>query len=589
MVKFIEEKNYLNFVLIIFGIFLIPSIGCAGTYWVSQNGTANWVNCENVNPISGASACSLSTANANVSPGDTVYIRAGTYNTGILPNRSGTSIYARITYEAYDGDGTVVVTNTTYGIFWRDRDYIKVKGIKFDAQNGSIGRVLQLLEGSSYNEIAYCEFYGSGTEDGSKIWDGCARAAGGCGNPNVHNWIHHCTFAFIGGLYGYPSCEDGGGFQLGVPGYDNHSNNNTLENNVWYAGGHHLLETFTRYNVIRNNFFHNEAWLDDPGGCPNYPTSARNGKYGNRNYQIYYEATGSYHTVSDGDYGAYNLVEGNRTSYSSFAIDGKQDGNLTVTSGRNIIRYNDSFYSETFGIYFKSGSGGSARGRGNKVYNNTLYYNGQDSQAYSNDNDDWRYAIGDICGGGICSDNVIKNNLIYGTYNNNDTYFSSSQTYTNNWASTDSDPLFTNTNLSDPMSSTQPDFSLQSGSPAIDKGTHLTLANGSSPNNGQDPGISLVVDDALYFQDGSWGSILAGHQSDWIAIGTVENIVQISTIDYATNTITLKSAKIWSDNDKIWLYKIADGTRVLHGSAPDIGSSEFGSNLEAPKNLRIVQ
>jgi hypothetical protein len=125
-------------------------------------------------------------------------------------------------------------------------------------------------------------------------------------------------------------------------------------------------------------------------------------------------------------------------------------------------------------------------------------------------------------------------------------------------------------------------LTLQTTSGAIDQGTYLTQANGSGSNS-----TTLVVDDALFFQDGSWGSSLANTQADWIAIGTVDNTVQINSINYSTNTITLSSPKTWSDNANIWLYKDSDGTIVLYGSAPDIGAHE-SSTPEAPKNLRII-
>jgi hypothetical protein len=62
---------------------------------------------------------------------------------------------------------------------------------------------------------------------------------------------------------------------------------------------------------------------------------------------------------------------------------------------------------------------------------------------------------------------------------------------------------------------------------------------------------------------------------DWIAIGTVGNAVQISSINYDTNTITLASPMIWTNDAPIWLYKNSSGVRVLYGTAPDIGAHEF--------------
>jgi hypothetical protein len=98
---------------------------------------------------------------------------------------------------------------------------------------------------------------------------------------------------------------------------------------------------------------------------------------------------------------------------------------------------------------------------------------------------------------------------------------------------------------------------------------------------------TLIVDDALFFQDGSWGSDLSDIQADWIAIGTINNKVQIGLIDYATKTIILSSPKTWEDNASVWLYKDSGGNVVLRGSAPDIGAHE-AHTLKAPGNLRVI-
>jgi hypothetical protein len=150
----------------------------------------------------------------------------------------------------------------------------------------------------------------------------------------------------------------------------------------------------------------------------------------------------------------------------------------------------------------------------------------------------------------------------------------------NNWVTANGDPKFANPDVTQPQSTKLPDLSLQSSSGAIDGGTYLTTANGSGSNS-----TSLVVQDAFYFQDGTWGSALAQgvtHSPDWIAIGTVSNVVQIAGINYSTNTITLASPKTWSNGAKVWLYKKSDGTGVLYGSAPDYGAYEYGSNSSIP-------
>ena len=71
----------------------------------------------------------ITKANQTLVAGDTVYIKAGTYNSYIAPNNSGTSSN-RITYRNYGSD-TVTISNTTYGILLSGKSYITVQGINF--------------------------------------------------------------------------------------------------------------------------------------------------------------------------------------------------------------------------------------------------------------------------------------------------------------------------------------------------------------------------------------------------------------------------------------------------------------------------
>jgi hypothetical protein len=127
----------------------------------------------------------------------------------------------------------------------------------------------------------------------------------------------------------------------------------------------------------------------------------------------------------------------------------------------------------------------------------------------------------------------------------------------------------------------------------------LTTATNSGTGS-----TTLTVADALYFQDGTWGSDLARAsaglggtmQADWIAIGTVTNVVQISSIAYGTynnpaGTITLASPMTWSNGAHIWLSRKSDGTSVLYGAAPDYGANEYIGTVVTvapPTNLQIV-
>ena len=134
--------------------------------------------------------------------------------------------------------------------------------------------------------------------------------------------------------------------------------------------------------------------------------------------------------------------------------------------------------------------------------------------------------------------------------------------------------MFVNPDVSNPFNWELPNLTPQNPS-VINAGIHLATTVGSGV------GTTLIVTDALCFQDGTWGSALSNRQADWIAIGSVDNVVQISSINYSTNTITLASFKSWADGAKVWLFKKSDGAQVLYGPAPDVGAYETGSMAPA--------
>lgn len=90
------------------------------------------------------------------------------------------------------------------------------------------------------------------------------------------------------------------------------------------------------------------------------------------------------------------------------------------------------------------------------------------------------------------------------------------------------------------------DFSLGAGSPALGAAKALTTAAGSGTGS-----TALVVTDPYYFRD-SYG--IAGITGDSIVIGE-ESPVGVSSINYATATLTLTSARTWTPGDSVWLYR----------------------------------
>jgi hypothetical protein len=358
------------------------------------------------------------------------------------------------------------------------------------------------------------------------------------------------------------------------------------------------------------------SWLISQKIIPQYDNPAYDGLYSHRG-------------IGFGDENHYddnhNLAEGNRIGFAGQNPHNGGANGLTFESPANIGRYNLVYGSQASGVYFKwpnawqpldpakdnvSVSGNNYSGTGavnNHVYNNTVYHNGYGwnpsvyggvSLSYNGQG----IAQLNYNTHGATTDNVIKNNIVYGNnqgdicqtgwYGNNTCTAAPYDTVVNNYLTANGDPKFINPDLSNPISQNListahgyvampiPNLSLQASSPAINGGTYLTQASGAGSNS-----TNLAVNDAMYFQDGTWGSNLARGVDffpDWIAIGTVTNTAQISSIDYATNTITLASPKTWSANYPIWLYKKSDGAVVLAGSAPDMGAYEYTGAATPP-------
>jgi hypothetical protein len=320
--------------------------------------------------------------------------------------------------------------------------------------------------------------------------------------------------------------------------------------------------------------------------------SAYNWLYGHRNVQL----TDDYDRDS-----THVLFEGNRDGYASPNPNNGAGAGLDLAAPKNIIRYNAFYGSMGTGIYIKypnsdylpcnganPGSYSLCGGQLNRVYGNTIYHNGYgyNWSLYGDANMDYtNFGITQRDAGHVGTGNIFVNNILYQN-NGGDICSGILQTPCNsnpsmdfigtNYYTTNGDPMFTNPSLTNPTSITLPDLTLQSSSPAIDAGTYLTQTSGAGSNSKM-----LTVNDALFFQDGSWGSELARNVTffpDWIAVGTVDNVARIAAIDYATNTITLASPLTWSDRASIWLSRDSSGRRVLYGSAPDIGAYEYSGD-----------
>ena len=154
---------------------------------------------------------------------------------------------------------------------------------------------------------------------------------------------------------------------------------------------------------------------------------------------------------------------------------------------------------------------------------------------------------------GCLSGVIVKNNLFYDNYTDGvewrDHADSGDHTVSNNHWNSDGDPKF--------VDSASGDFRLMLNSPCIDAGDWLSTITSETGS-----GTSFVVDNAGYFCDGL--GIITG---DEIQLEGDADPVEITDINYGTNTITVDEGVSWTQGDGVAL--------AYRGNAPNIGAYEL--------------
>ena len=534
-----------------------------------------------------------------------------------------------------------------YPVLLSGDDYVVVRGLQFVNWH----RPVTITKGADRNEIAYCAISRDRATSVEPLALSRGIQVDDDGTPSTHNWIHHNTVHTIydnpcaeqgdGIQLGdasdgvndsdYNTVEYNTIYHVGHGATDNFTHYNVFRGNWAYNDGFKtfsanlsgtatggssttLVDTSKNFSALGADagsylYVHD---LSDPGsggaksaeisgittttnpndtltfsggptfavghsysvGCEYFADASApgNGEYAHRVFQLYSDTHG------DGAYTADNILfENNRAGHSASNPGNNGADGLSMSAGKAIIRGNEFFGSAGPGIYLKNGDVASYA----KIYNNTLYSNGRFAGT--------QHTVAPVIRLNLAytSDSVyvgLKNNIVYGAgVTDSATGHPASWEVANNHWDATGNPLFVNASTSTPSSATLPDLSLSAESTAINSGGALTLANGSGTDS-----TALIVDDSFFFQDGAWGSDLSDIKPDWVAVGTVGNVAQISSINYATHTITLATALTWSDNASVWLYKDSTGRVVLVGSAPDIGAREHGIGTPtAPTALTI--
>lgn len=524
-------------ILTILVVLVMCSASWAATYYVSAT------NGNDGNPGTLASPWkTIGKANATLKAGDTVYIRGGTYSgQQIYPSNSGTASN-RITYRNYN-DEKVTITQAHEPLLLSNRSYITIAGTS--TQNILITNCdhYLVMTNGDYNELAYLTI--------SKMRAYAGYRGFHIGENSSYNWVHHCI---IEG-YGYFKGGDHGNMiAIGEP-EGGTTNFNLIEDCHFYHGGHGVFESAGKWNVVRNNYMHNEEWTDYTGLT-----------YGNR------VMISKDHTTGGKD-GGWNLYEGNRICFTAIPVDADYASGCQCPDHDNIIR-NNMFYACMGPGWKISVNSDAPYANSNYIYNNVFFYNGIGGISEARQRALWLRA-----NAGTIDGTVVKNNIFY--KNLGDDIVESKDVrntvYANNWHDNDDgDPNFVNAvpaMTTDPFNQNYPDFNLKPGSPCIDSGAFLTQTTSSGS------GTKIPVRDAHYFMDG-WGII----EGDLIQLENQTQTARIINVDYNNNVLTVDKSLTWSANQGVSLQ--------YSGSAPDIGAFENGtsgvSTLSPPTNFHVI-
>jgi hypothetical protein len=476
-------------------------------------------------------------ANKQVQPGDTAFIRKGSYSHSISPDTSGTE-QLRITYAAYL-DEVVVLSGMTIAVNLVNRAYITVDGMKIEHVDRYV-----TLDNSHHIWIVNGHFDLHNNPEG---WPTGIIFK----NNSQYNWLHHCVI----GRVGYSTVDDDKGCVMNLGVWENADDNtdyNLIEDNVFFYGGHHVLAVSSSYNIVRNNYFHNENWME----CERAETG---NLCGNRNIIFEYDPTNV----------QYNVIEGNRFAFSGVPPDQNTSTGLSVRTPHNIVRRNVFYHCDGPGMGISTLTG-LWDAIDNHVYHNVYYHNGYPALPGVETWKEAGFLIAHHGTGAEIKDLGIKNNIFYDNKTHAIMFYyveKDSQVVEGNWEEA-ADPLFKDiTSTVDPFDPSVPDFHLQETSPCIDSGVFLTRV--VSPDGS---GTLFQVEDAGYFING-WGII----EGDLIQLeGSVER-ARITQVDYNNNTITFDQSLTWTTNSGVSL--------AYEGTAPDIGAFEYGLSIDIKKNL----
>ncbi len=510
----------------------------------SHNGTS-WVN---------AWTSFAQIAQASLSPDDVVWINAGTYNERFAIAKSGTSGH-RITYIGAGGSAKPVLRGINGGAFTD----IAIINLEFTQLSTANNYAVFTWAGATRWLIEDCNIHDT-------FLDGIT----GTNSPlSSYNIVRHNTFNNINGIDG----GSGTGAIYYAPG-----DHNLVEYNTVLLS-QDRIHFFGLGNVGRNNYF---GYTDSAL----YPKSTV--------FPVHIDGFQSFDGVTGAPLVQF-LWDRNYNVDESDTIGGNAHGlliqNYTMTGLFKwaVMRFN---------IIIRMGGGAYSF----RSFNQSYGYNNTSIQINTFSSSNFNNIVG-YEEGTVPSDQAYwrNNSFSYDPKNLDGVFYIGTLTnLTTDYNHTYNTgplpaashnllnvaPLFTDgTGVAG-----HDDYTLQIGSPLKGAGGPITSASGAGSSS-----TSLTVVDAKVLFDG-WGIA----DADWVRIGAAGTLVQIASINYSTNVVTLTAARTWSNGDGVYVkgnedigalpyayaksFTVANTTPALHA-----GSNTLSATVNNPDAVRMVE
>jgi hypothetical protein len=509
-----------------------------------------------------------------------------TYHYSVISGGTVSNDYTFTTYANPSGTIRTVGTGKTYSTIQACANAAS-GGDTCLVYSGSYGAVSSARNGSSGNPITFLAQEPT-TVSGWRLSHTYQSIKGFELTGGINGSLSHN--ATIENNYIHPT----GGSGISIADGSSESNNIIIRKNTVYMGDQNSPSVYVFGNRIlieSNDISHGADFIDTGSLTTGTNIVIRNNVLHHTSHDV---IGGSEHIdglqMIGGSTMSTSLIEGN-VEYSCADSTGNcHFVQARVGSAPNsdtvIVRYNYAY--SIAGLCFGFGDNSDS----SYIYNWMVYNNTCATEHQINENGD---GIGWVRATGTGKNNIFYKTVangaspIYGGTGNNYN-IAYNPGYSGSWNSPYSAEATYNTlkNVNPTFVNYPTNPTLASNSPAIDAGGPLTTVSSGCSGSA----TSIVVGDAHYFQAGWTGTDWVGTLPDSIAVGTVNNRVQIGSINYSNNTIGLSNAISCSNGNSVWLYRKSDGVQVLYGTAPDIGAYEYsgvsGASLAPPTNLRIV-